>query len=156
MLRPAGLEHAALAPLIRVAELALGAVRDHLDVAVRVKRPDRARRERVVVEDAQRAEAREPGVVVLVEGEVLPAMERAVLDPAARLVDAVRFADADHACAPLPVPTAADRPLTPIIFAELEQVNTSAADVRTGAGLGIEWSAVHFPPSLAWTTAWTN
>ena len=90
------LEDAALAALVRVAELALGAVGHHLDLAVRVQGPDGAGREGVVVEDAQGAEVHVAGIVVVAEGEVPAALEGAVLDPAPGLVDVVGSANGNR------------------------------------------------------------
>jgi len=96
VLHPAFLEDASLAVLVRVAELPGRTICHHLDIAVRMQRPHRPRRERVVVENPQRAEALVARVVVLAEGEMPPALKRPVLDLALGLVDIFCFAYGNH------------------------------------------------------------
>ena len=90
------LEDAAFAVLVGMPELALGTVRHHLDLTVRMQGPDGARRERVIVEDPQGAEMGVLGIVVVAEGEVPAALERPILDPPPGLVDLLGFANGDH------------------------------------------------------------
>jgi hypothetical protein len=75
----AGVQQAAVAQTVRVAKVAGRDVRDAFDVAVGVHRPVRAGHQRIVVEDAQRADAHVLRVVILVEAEVPAGAEPAAI-----------------------------------------------------------------------------
>src|SRR3989442_6798150 len=81
---------------IRMAELALCAVRDDLDVPVGMEGPHGARGECVVVQHPQGAEPPVLGVEVVPEAEVPAAEERAVLDHSGLEVDVLGLPDRSH------------------------------------------------------------
>jgi hypothetical protein len=79
-LHPARLEHPAVAQAVGVLEVPGHDVGDPLDVAVGMHRPDRARDERVMIEDPQGADPHVVRVSVLVEAEVPAGPEPAAVD----------------------------------------------------------------------------
>ena len=85
-------EDPAVAAAVGVLERPFGDVCDALDVAVWVHRPDGARDQAVVVEDAEVAEPRVRRVHVVVEAEVPVRAEPAPLD----VMERIRLADRDH------------------------------------------------------------
>ena len=94
-LHAARLQGAVIAQAVGVAKASLPDVGDALHVGVRMHRPNGARRQPVVIEDAQRPDPHLPGIAVAVEGEV-PAR----VEPAAFLfVDLPVAAHLQHGCA---------------------------------------------------------
>ena len=85
-LHAAGLEDAVVAEAVGVFEVTRHDVGDPFDVAVRMHRPRGAGHERVVVENAERADAHIVRIVVPIEGEVPPRLEPAAVDPVDRRV----------------------------------------------------------------------
>src|SRR5438876_4970261 len=96
VLDPAFLQDAALAVLIRMTEFPTRAVGDHLDLAVGMQGPNGSGRQRVVVEDPQRAEPHPLGIVVTIEREMPAAMTGAAVDWHVDLVDGPGIADCNH------------------------------------------------------------
>ena len=85
-LNAARLEDAVIAEAVRVLEVPGHDVGDPLDVAVRMHRPRGAGHERVVVENAERADTHVVRIVVPIEGEVPPRLEPTTVDPVDRAI----------------------------------------------------------------------
>jgi hypothetical protein len=96
VLHPTFAQDPALAVLIGVPELPGSAVGHHFDPAVRVKRPDRAEGQGVIIEDPQSPKLGMFRVVVLIKEKMPAALEAAVLDSAVGLIDAFRGADNNY------------------------------------------------------------
>src|SRR3990172_8610795 len=99
VLDPAFPENAARAPLVCVPELARCAVSHHLVVPVWMEGPDGAGGQRVVVENAERAEVDVLRVMIVAEGEVPSAVERAGLNVALDSIYFFRFPYGNHVAA---------------------------------------------------------
>src|SRR4051812_24503152 len=72
-------EDAAAADAVRVLEMAGDDVGHAFDIAMRLRRPDGARRQRIVIEDALRIDAHVGRVLVLLETEVRTGAEPAAV-----------------------------------------------------------------------------
>src|SRR5271169_477810 len=91
MLYPSFLKDVAFAALVSVAEFTFSAIRHNLNVVMRMKRPDSAGRESIVIEDPQCAELHVFRVVVVAKGEMPAAMEGAILHFSPDLINAFRI-----------------------------------------------------------------